>query len=114
MSQSAAVATDYFATRWDAEERRVKARFHELVISFPSLAQDAAGVLPFNADRFDKWARGPSPGSGALAAARFVLSVWNPQTKWKCGAFNLHEALCCWDGAHSEAFAAWVADPFWP
>ena len=103
--------------RWEAEELQVRLRFWNLVKSFPSLAPWAANVAvdeKFNALKFEKWANGPCPGHGALAAARFVLSVWNPPTKWKCGAFDLHDSLSCWDGRHQEAFLRWCAEPWWP
>ena len=104
--------------RWEAEAAAEKQRWWKFLESFPSLAQWSsvaqAAKRPWDAERFDKWAAGPCPGHGALEAARFVLSVWNPGTQWKCGRFNLHEALWCWDHAHKEAFLRWCAEPFWP
>ncbi len=67
----------------------------------------------WDAGKFDKWATGPAPGSGAMAAACFVLSVWNPSMKWKCGPFNLHRALSCWDEVHRDAFLSWAKRPWW-
>ena len=118
MSAGTAVVANDFAARWDAEDRQVKLRFWKFVESFPSLAKWAANASAvdekFNAMKFDKWASGPCPGHGALEAARFVLSVWNPSTDWKCGRFQIHDALSCWDGRHQEAFLRWCADPWWP
>lgn len=82
-----------------------------LVESFPTLK----GVLDqWNPETLDTWADGPAPGTGALHAARFVLAVWNPRTEWKCGRFDLMEALHCWDDDHREAFLTWARKPWWP
>jgi len=85
----------------------------ELALSFPSLR----GVIvasAWDARAFDKWASGPAPCHGARCAARFVLWVWNPKTRWRCGSFELQEALCCWDDEHRAAFVAWASTPWWP
>lgn len=104
--------------RWEAEERAAKLRWWKFIESFPTLAKWASVSRSANqvwdAQRFDKWAAGPSPGHGTLEAARFVLSVWNPCTEWKCGRFNLHDALWVWDAQHKAAFRHWCDDPFWP
>jgi hypothetical protein len=66
---------------------------------------------------------------GEALAARFVLSVWNPNADWdeearKAGLltdpeqrvrrFDLFEAMGTWDDEHREAMLTWLRDPFWP
>lgn len=84
-----------------------------LCAAFPSL-QGKPGVTPWNAEDLDRWTQTPAPTTGSLAAARFVLSVWNPSTEWKAGPFDLHGALQSWDQPHREAFLRWASDPWWP
>ena len=88
-------------------------RISTLAWSFPSLF-DADGVHPWEPERFQAALLSGSPAAEALHAGRFVLSVWNPRQAWALGAFDLHEALGCWDEEHREAFGAWVSSPWWP
>lgn len=83
----------------------------DLARSFPTL-EDADGVSPFDAEALDAWACGPVPGSGALYAAQFVLSVYNLGAPWKCGPFHAVRALAAWDRRHREAFLAWAREPW--
>lgn len=86
----------------------------KLAASFPTL-KDAPGVAPFEPRALDRWASSsPAVTSGSLAAARFVLSVFNPSTAFECGRFDLHEALSVWDADHRAAFLAWATAPWWP
>jgi len=87
-------------------------RMAALARSFPSL-EFADGLSPWDIDRFERWLRSGA-GHGAKCAGRFVLSVWNPSTRWKCGRFDLHEALAVWDARHLAAFLAWARAPWWP
>jgi hypothetical protein len=89
------------------------ARMSALALSFPTL-RDADGLCPWDPLRFQCWMRSGAPGHGAKCAGRFVLSVWNPSTRWRCGTFDLHDALWCWDDKHRGAFLAWVRAPWWP
>lgn len=92
-------------------ESEVAGRMLDLVESFPSLR----GLLQrWEAKRFEAWAAGPAPSSGAREAARFVLEVWNPGVEWECGRFDWHRALALWDEGHRAAFLAWLQDPFYP
>lgn len=84
----------------------------ELVSAFPTL-QRAGGVRPWNPREFDGWACGPVPGHGAKQAARFVLAVWNNEIDWRCGRFDVVEALSVWDDAHRAVFLAWAVNPWW-
>lgn len=81
----------------------------ELAHNFPTLRSFEG---PWDAQRFEAWAR--SKSSGEKHAVRFVLSVWNPTTKWKVGRFDLHDAMGTWDPEHRTAFAAWAREPWWP
>jgi|WetSurMetagenome_2_1015567.scaffolds.fasta_scaffold331099_2 hypothetical protein len=86
-----------------------------LALSFPELSRRAShAILPFDALDLDRWARSGAPGHGGLCAARFVLSVWDPGTKWNCGRFDIHEALGIWDDEHRKAFSTWAQNPWWP
>jgi len=50
-----------------------------------------------------------------LTTARFLLQVWDPHRRWKCGSLSLSQALLCiWDTAHREAFLAWARRPRCP
>jgi hypothetical protein len=49
---------------------------------FPTLADEANGIDPWNADTFALWAVSTGACSGALHAARFVLQVWNCSADW--------------------------------
>jgi hypothetical protein len=88
-------------------------KMEQFVQTFASL-RNAPGMLPWDALALDQWASGSAISHGTLCAARFVLSVWDPGTKWRCGRFDLTEALRCWDPAHHVAFLRWVAAPWWP
>jgi hypothetical protein len=88
-------------------------RMTALALSFPTLA-NADGVSPWDADRLEAWLLSGAPGYGAQCAGRLVLSVWNSYHEWRCGSFDLHEALGCWDAKHRSAFVAWIARPWWP
>jgi len=129
-----AAAEDFFA-----EARRVSELRRErwgnsdgdsmtrLVRSFPVL-EDAAGVDPWNAGRFLRWACAPDTDlcSSALHAVRFVLQVWNCRRDWRATAkdeglggghlapFNLVEACSIWDNRHRVACLAWIEAPFFP
>jgi|SRR5579884_1080458 len=81
--------------------------------TFPGLS-NAPGIRPWDASALDDWAASGEPGHGALCAAQFVLSVWNPKISWSSGKFDIHEALAVWDKSHCEAFLVWVAKPWWP
>jgi hypothetical protein len=103
--------------------------------TFPTLSR-AEGVQPFDPEAFDAWACGPVPCHGATYAARFVLAVWSGRTgkvgkprrreswdgewrfpvdlPWRCGPFDIIDALSTWDGVHRAAFVAWARDPWWP
>lgn len=94
-----------------------RAAIVELAATFPTMrewpwALEPKAWNPEGVARFDG-SVGPQC-DGAVHSARFILSVWNPCTRWKAGRFDLHAALGCWDASHRAAFAAWVAEPWWP
>jgi len=108
--------------------------------TFPTLNhENIPGIDPWDPEKLDEWACGAAPSHGALFAARFVLAVWNGRagrvgkprktpekdswhgrwrfpfdTQWRCGPFDVVDALGTWDATHREAFIAWVKDPMWP
>jgi hypothetical protein len=94
------------------EDLRADRRMAELAQSFPCL-RDASGVSPWNAAIFDRWASGPVSHS-ELITARFVLAVWSPDTAWRCGRFDMMEALSVWDPPNHRAFLEWASKPWWP
>ncbi len=91
----------------------MSAKLVELARRFPTL-QGAEGLDPWDPEKFDAWAAGSAPGSGALYAARFILEVWHQDLDWKCGRFNAVKAVGIWDGAHLAAFLSWVEVPWFP
>lgn len=97
----------------DKSGTAIRERISTLVESFPALS-GAPGVRPWDATDLDEWAAGGEPGHGAICAAQFVLSVWNPKLTWSCGKFDLHEALGTWDEKNTEAFQSWINEPWWP
>lgn len=102
------------------------AKFVKLVKSFPVLRDHAPGLTETTVDLLllDRWAahtddletleqihackRNPYPGSGAIAAAQFVLSVWSDSYEWRAGKFNMLSALHVWDEYQKKAFRQWV------
>jgi hypothetical protein len=105
----------------DSDVRRLEA----LARSFPSLRRLPAHVFdPWDASRFAEYCVPMS--SGEKEAALLVPSVWNSAEDWSAsglvrapeddpmrGRFDVHRALAGWDRGHKEAFAAWVAAPWW-
>lgn len=104
-------------------------RMSLLALSFPILRRDAeSAVVPWDAEALDRWACSGGATSGSLLAARFVLSVWDPETEWECMrdhnhnrsgmsrhvGFQLHRALGVWDNEQRAAFVAWAREPWWP
>jgi hypothetical protein len=83
-----------------------------LAQTFPSMSK-ASGAEPWDAVELDAWGNGPR-SHGERVAAQFLLAVWDPSTDWKCGRFDLMEALRIWDDTHHKAFLKWVTDPWWP
>ena len=81
--------------------------------TFPCLAK-AAGVTPWDANTLDQWATDTPLSHGELVAARFLLALWDSATDWRCGRFDVMEALRVWDDRHRAAFLACAGDPWWP
>lgn len=83
-----------------------------LVNSFPTLRDTP--LREWDPEVLDNWACGSEPSEAAVFAAQFVLSVWNPTTEWKCGAFSVSVAMGIWDDKHRAAFLEWAQRPWWP
>lgn len=95
-----------------SEGAALGARMTAFALTFPSMGY-AAGIKPWDADEFDAWGSGPR-SHGERVAAQFLLAVWDPSCEWKCGRFDLMEALRVWDEAHHRAFVKWASNPWWP
>ena len=96
-----------------AESLDLEARMAALARTFPSTAK-ADGVRLWDANTFDRWVAESPVSHGELLTAQFLLAVWDPAQDWRCGRFDLMDALRIWDDRHRAAFLAWVADPWWP
>lgn len=120
-------------------ESDAKLRITALCRMFPTLRHNIPGTDPWDPEEFDGWASSGVLCHGALFAARFVLAVWSGRagrvgkprktpekdawhgqwrfpvdTQWRCGPFDVVDALGTWDAAHREAFTAWARSPLWP
>jgi hypothetical protein len=82
-----------------------------LAQTFPCL-RNAPGIDPWDVNKLDEWASTPWPSHVEKCAAQFVLAVWNPDFKWKCGKFDIMEAMKVWDSATYNAYLVWAADPW--
>ena len=94
------------------EEQALRARMTAFALTFPAMRY-ALGVEPWDALELDAWGSGPR-SHGERVTAQFLLNVWDPSTEWKCGRFDLMEALRIWDPEHHKAFLRWAAAPWWP
>ncbi len=94
------------------EEEALRARMTAFALTFHSMHY-ASGVEPWDAVELETWASGPR-SHGERVTAQFLLNVWDPSTEWRCGRFDLMEALRIWDAEHHKAFLRWVTDPWWP
>jgi hypothetical protein len=77
--------------------------------SFPSL-HGAHGLNPWKSEALDAWASGLKEDDPALHAARFLLELWNDSVQWRCGAFDLVRAMCCWDFLQRAAYLNYLHD----
>jgi len=96
----------------NAEHLTLEAKMSNFACSF-HLLQSAVEGKPWDADALDCWAAETPLSHGEQVTARFVLAVWNPNHSWKCGKFDLMEALRIWDAEHHAAFLAWAREPWW-
>ncbi len=76
--------------------------------SFPSL-RHAPGIKCWDANELDRWAAEMPLSHGELCTARFVLAIWDSDAEWRCGRFDIMEALRIWDPSHHSVFLAWAA-----
>lgn len=83
-------------------------RIQHMAMRFPSL-QDVPAAMRWNALKLDQWALTASHGE--RCAVQFLLRVWDQHGLWKCGEFNVFEAMAIWDQEHREAFLAWALNP---
>jgi len=84
----------------------------DLMKSFPSVV-GAPGVLCWDANVLDRWAADSAVSHGELVTARFLLAVWDSDHDWRCGRFDVMDAMRVWDARHREAFLRWAGRPWW-
>jgi hypothetical protein len=98
------------ALKEDEEDlKHITPEFKEFLAWFPCFAEreieTATEVIEF--------ALSPAVTSGSMAAARFVLAVWNPRSNHEgIGKFELSD-VGSWDGSYRKPFARWAKNPFW-
>ena len=95
-----------------AELLTAEAKMSTFARSFPSAA-NAPGVRLWDANALERWAAETPLSHGELVTVRFLLAVWDPAHAWRCGSFDLMEAMRVWDPSHRAAFLAWAEDPWW-
>lgn len=71
------------------------------------------GVAPWNPIALDAWATRSRPRPEQHYAVQFLLSVWDSQSEWRSGRFDVMSALRVWDHQHREAFLSWARNPWW-
>ena len=98
---------------WLLDDTDVDSPMSDLAECFPCLI-GRPGVRPWDPDALDAWADENGMTATELYAARFILHVWDGKHAWKCGPFDLVDALDFWDETHRTAFVSWVLDPWWP
>jgi hypothetical protein len=105
---------------------------------FPSLADGAPGIEPWDALAVLRWAVLGGQSHGEVLAAKFMLGVWNntdwqrlanadpellaeyrrlvenPKAQIVFSRFSVFEAMEVWDNAHREAMLYWLSAPFYP
>jgi hypothetical protein len=90
----------------------------DLARMLPEL-RHAPGLEPWEPESLHGWALNQEEGGmveepGAMAATRFILSVWSGtrEAPWDIGPFHLVDLrdLC---PTSRGIIAAWVTDPFW-
>lgn len=96
-----------------SDEAEVDAHMSDLAECFPCLV-NKPGVRPWDPERLDEWADQSGATASELYTARFVLHLWDGKHLWRCGRFDLLDALDFWDQVHRAAFISWVLDPWWP
>lgn len=81
--------------------------FTQLALRFPALTR-AEGISPWSPNRLDIWAAEETSEPAALAAAQFLLSLWNRRHDWECGRFDVVAAFEIWDLPHRRGFLDWA------
>lgn len=95
-----------------AESLALEEKLAAFARTFPSMAK-ASGVKLWDANTLDLWATESPISPGELATAQFLLAIWDPTHNWRCGRFDLMDALKLWDDRHRAAFLAWAEEPWW-
>ncbi len=77
--------------------------FEQLALAFPAL-KEAEGISPWSPNKLDIWATEEATEPAAVAAAQFLLALWNCNCRWQCGSFDMFRALERWDLYHRWGF----------
>lgn len=90
--------------------------FHAMegLLAMPGVIVDVCGTEAIDLRVLDETAFAMRLGLGTMSVVRFVLNLWSNSFPWKCGKFDLFEALVCWDDSHTRAFQTWAAAPWRP
>lgn len=66
--------------------------------------------------KLDDWAvaMDPDGSDGVRCTAAFILNLWSTREPWKCGKFDVFDALGQWDDDHTAAFREWISNPWRP
>jgi hypothetical protein len=83
--------------------KRDDTEFERLALAFPALKR-AVGISPWSPNQLDIWATEEATEPAAIAAAQFLLSLWNRNCRWQCGSFDMFSALEKWDVPHRSGF----------
>ena len=82
-----------------------------LARQFPALKK-APGLEPWKPEVLDSWGANGATGSGARAAVKFVLAVWNgDEVVWEVGGFRLSDVRK-FDADNLEVWKTWAARLF--
>ncbi|MCA9242193.1 MAG: hypothetical protein KDA37_18405 [Planctomycetales bacterium] len=91
-------------------EAKTRVRWQKLVDFFGM--ESLSGFRPWDAARADNL-RGLSHREDLVVS--FLLGVWDLRNRdWQHPRCDLFDAIDVWDSERTEAFLAWVRDPFWP
>lgn len=70
------------------------------------------GTDPWDAELLEGNFEGASHGERCVI--QFLLNVRDPSGKWRCGSFDVLEALTVCDATRHAAFLRWATEPRFP
>jgi len=104
------------AAERDAAHQTIPGDMDSLIAALPALVRKRAPAWTGDSRPWCEWMRREYLSTGELAAAQFVLHVWNRYDNAKARApyrFDLGVALNTWDEAHLATFATWARRPWY-